>query len=115
AAWTGERRLLPLVAWLAAGVSAGRRARRAALHGGRIGGGRPRGVSGVLIQAALQVFDLLLEGPDLGPQPGRLRPQRQDEGSGLGGQVVPKISREWRPCVHSADIARRKALGHANP
>jgi hypothetical protein len=30
----------------------------------------------------LQVFDLLLQGLDLSPQLGRLRPQRQDEGFG---------------------------------
>jgi len=71
-----ERSLPALVPVLAAGLPPRAWARRGPLYGGRIGGRGPRRVSGVLIQAALQVDDLLLQGLDLGPQLGRLSPQR---------------------------------------
>jgi hypothetical protein len=61
---------------LAAGLTPRWGTRRAALDRGRVGGGGPRGVGGVLLQLTLQVVDLLLERPNLGPQLRRLRPQR---------------------------------------
>jgi hypothetical protein len=81
----------PLVPGLAAGPAAGGSARRPAFDSRRVGGGRPRGVGGVLVEAVLQLSDLLLEAPHGGPQLGRFSPQRQDQGTGLGRQAVPQF------------------------
>src|SRR5262249_1413654 len=81
--------LLPLMAGLAAAQATGGQARRAALDSGRGGGGRPRGVGGVLVQPLLQPSDQVLLLADRGPQLSHLGPQRQNQGSGFGRQTAP--------------------------
>ena len=80
------------------------RRRRLALECGRTDGGLPGRLAGRLTRVVLQFLDPVLEPRDPGLQVGHFSPQSRDQGLGLRREAVPEVCREWRPCVHAADI-----------
>jgi hypothetical protein len=110
-----KRSLVTLVARLTAAAATRGGTRRSTLDIRRVGRRRLGGVGGVLVQAIVQGLNLFPQCADLDLEfvdPGL---ERENQGPGFGGQVVPDLNREWRPGTHSAGIARRRGTVHIGP
>lgn len=74
------------------------------LHPDRVGRRRPGAVGGILVDASLQVLDLL---PQLDDLPLQAIDDDPDDSTGLVGKAVPDVLRDRRPPVHAAVIIGR--------